>query len=107
MNYSEKKHLEKDNPGKDKSKKEQLRAGTNLKKDSSEKEKSEKGQFCKPDIAVNKSDIVVNKSDIVVNKSDIAVTTIKNRIWVGKGVRALLVYTCLCSVANYLYICLL
>ena len=62
----------------------------------------------KSDIAVskldiNKSVIAVNKSDSAVNKSDIAVNTVQICTW-GGGIRALLIYTWLCSVANNIYI---
>ena len=65
-----------------------------------EKEKSEKDSSEKENLAVNKSNIAVNKSDIAVNMSDIAVNTVQiaNR-W---GVRAILVYTWLWSVAKYI-----
>ena len=56
----------------------------------------------KSGIAVNKSDSAVNKSDIVVNKSDIAVNesdTVQIRTR-GAGIRAILIYTWLCSVPN-------
>ena len=78
----------------------------NLKNDSSEKEnlavnKSDitvnKSDIA-VNIAVNKSDIAVNKSDIVVNKSGIAVNTVQ--IPTLGGIKAILMYTWLCSVAN-------
>ena len=79
----------------------------NLKKEKYEKEKSEKKGNCekenvavnKSDIAVNKSDIAVNKSDISFNTSDIAVNTVTIPTW-GGGIREILVYSWLCSVAK-------
>ena len=72
----------------------------NLEKDSSEKQNL---AVNKSDIAVNKSNIAIKKSDIAVNKSDIAVNTVQIPTW-GGAVRAIVIYTWLCSVANYLFI---
>ena len=76
---------------------------TTLKKDNTEKENL---AINKSDIAVNKSYIAVNKSDIAVNildiavnKLDIAVNTVQKRTWGCGGIRAVLVYTWLRSVA--------
>ena len=70
------------------------------------------GQQIGPWSTVNKSDQAVKKSDLSpVNKSDLLVNTVQIITMRGGGIRPILVYTWLCSVANkhmikyVLYIC--